>query len=291
MPQFLCNVCGARREFAGSIPAEEASCGCGSNVRIRALIHLLSTELFGQSLPLTEFPKLKAIRGIGMTDNGSYAELLAEKFDYTNTFYDREPRLDFTESHPELFGRYDFVLSADVLEHIAPPVERAFDEVSKFLKPGGFFAATVPCPGDVALEHFPELHEYRVVTLGEAPVLINRRRDGGLEIREDLLFHGGPGAVLEMRQFSPAELKRKLLGNGFRDVEFLTADVERYGVWLDEEVSQPLIARREKQFEIRGEALRELVDSLNRAEKQIALATNSRWLRLGKALGLGPKFL
>ena len=94
-------------------------------MRLRALIHLLSVELFGRSLPLPGFPKLKAIRGLGMSDKDCYNGLLAEKFDYTNTFYDREPRLDFTESHPELAGQYDFILSADVLEHIAPPVERA----------------------------------------------------------------------------------------------------------------------------------------------------------------------
>jgi len=32
-------------------------------------------------------------------------------------------------------------------------------------------------------------------------VLINRRADGVLEIREDLIFHGGSGATLEMREF------------------------------------------------------------------------------------------
>ena len=85
--------------------------------RVRALIHLLSMELFGRSLVLKRFPQLKAIRGLGMSDKEGYAELLAEKFDYTNTFYDREPRVDFTQLGRELSGRYDFILSADVLEH------------------------------------------------------------------------------------------------------------------------------------------------------------------------------
>ena len=74
---------------------------------------------------------MKAIRGLGMSDKECYNGLLAEKFDYTNTFYDREPRLDFTESHPELAGQYDFILSADVLEHIAPPVQRALEETRR----------------------------------------------------------------------------------------------------------------------------------------------------------------
>jgi len=196
MVSFTCNICGAYNQVE-HFATEPASCDCGSNVRSRALIHLLSMELFGQSLPLTEFPTLKAIRGLGMTDKEGYAKILADKFDYTNTFYDREPRFDFTESHPQLTGAYDFILSADVLEHIAPPVERALEEVCRLLKPRGFLGITIYCnPGDQMREHFPDLDEYRVVPLGESVVLINRRRDGALEIRDKLIFHGGSGSTL-----------------------------------------------------------------------------------------------
>src|SRR5437764_4318378 len=197
MVSFRCNVCGAFNQVE-EFATEPATCGCGSNVRVRALIHLLSMELFGQSLPLTEFPKLKAIRGLGMTDKQGYAEILAEKFDYTNTYYDREPRFDFTEPHPRLYGTYDFILSADVLEHIAPPVERAIEESCKLLKPHGLLGITVFChPSDQLREHFPHLHEFRVVPLGDSMVLVNRRADGTVEVRDDLIFHGGTGATLE----------------------------------------------------------------------------------------------
>ena len=64
---FTCNICGARNEVE-SMVTEPATCSCGSNVRVRALIHLLSMELFGESLMLRDFPRLKSIRGIGMTD-------------------------------------------------------------------------------------------------------------------------------------------------------------------------------------------------------------------------------
>src|SRR5258708_3705244 len=121
MISFTCNICGAENQV-DDFATERATCACGSNVRLRALIHLLSMELFGQDLLLRDFPKLKAIRGIGMTDNKCYAEILADKFDYANTFYDREPCFDFTEPHPLHAGMYDFILSADVLEHIAPPI-------------------------------------------------------------------------------------------------------------------------------------------------------------------------
>jgi SAM-dependent methyltransferase len=287
-------------EFA----TEPASCGCGSNVRLRALIHLLSMELFGQSLPLTEFPKLKSIRGLGMTDKEGYAGILAEKFDYTNTYYDREPRFDFTEFHPRLEGSYDFILSGDVLEHIAPPIERALDEVCRLLKPYGFLGVTVYChPSDQMREHFPDLHQYRVVPLGESEVLINRRRDGSLEIIDELVFHGGSGATLEMREFGASALREKLVAAGFREVHFLTADLPQIGVYFDHDVSQPLIARKEP-FVMEACARSQMIDACRAARNQalqeweraelmatqMRLAAGSKWLRLGNKLGVGPKF-
>jgi SAM-dependent methyltransferase len=301
MVAFTCNICGAANEVE-NFATEPASCACGSNVRIRALTHLLSLELFGQDLPLPDFPQLKAVRGLGMTDKPCYAERLAEKFDYTNTFYDREPRLDFTEEHPQLAGAYDFILSADVLEHIAPPVERALEETCRLLKPHGFLGVTIFCnPEDHLREHFPELHEYRIVPLGGAPVLLNRRRDGTLEVRNDLIFHGGSGSTLEMREFGITALESKLRGAGFREVRFLTQGVPEIGVIFDADVSQPLIARKEpfvfdrcarsQLVDAYRAAMRQTAAERQRAEDasgQIRAASESRWLRLGRLIGAGP---
>src|SRR5258706_1906725 len=303
MISFVCNICGAYNEVE-QFATEPATCACGSNVRIRALIHLLSLELFDHSLPLVDFPKLKSIRGLGMSDKEGYAAILAEKFDYTNTFYDREPRLDFTDTHPERYGTCDFILSADVLEHIAPPVERALDEVAKMLKPTGFLGITVYChPSDNLREHFPDLHEYRTVMIGDSLVLINRRADGALEIRDDLVFHGGSGATLEMREFGITSLENKLLDSGFRDVHLLTENVPEYGILFDKDVSQPLIARKEP-FVMSPCAVHQLIDQIHhfsgeserlRAEaaslrEQIRMAAESRWVKLGRKLGVGPDF-
>jgi len=300
---FTCNICGAPNEV-DHFASEPATCACGSNVRLRGLIRLLSIELFGRSLPLPGFPKMKAIRGLGMSDKDCYNRLLAEKFDYTNTFYDREPRLDFTESHPELAGQYDFILSADVLEHIAPPVERAFEETRRMLKPHGFLGITVYCnPEDRLREHFPELHEFRIVPLGDSSVLINRRRDGGVEIRDDLVFHGGSGATLEMREFGATALRAQLLAAGFRAVDFLTENVPESGILFDYDTSQPLIARNQD-FTFDHCAGHQMVDAWQTADakarqekeradvlaERIRLASGSRWVRLGRKLGIGPKF-
>lgn len=308
MTSFACNICGAWNEVE-VFRTEPPSCACGSNVRLRALIHLLSMELFGQSLPLVEFPKLKAIRGLGMSDHEGYARILADKFDYTNTYYDREPRFDFTEAHPKLAGAYDFILAGDVIEHIAPPIGRALEEVCGLLKPHGFFGLTIYCnPTDRMREHFPELHEFRVVPLGDSQVLINRRRDGSLEIRENLVFHGGTGATLEMREFGSTELKAKLLAAGFLDVHFLTENMPEIGVMFDYDVSQPLIARKQP-YVMDRRARSEMIDQWRAAqmfaeheraaqqqqradtlEERIRMASESRWLRLGWRFGWGPKF-
>jgi SAM-dependent methyltransferase len=298
---FACNVCGAHNRV-DAFATEPATCACGSNVRVRALMHLLAMELFGRALTVADFPKLKSVRGMGMTDKPGYAAILAEKFDYTNTYYDRPPRFDFTARHPELYGAYDFILSADVLEHVAPPVERPLEEICSLLKPHGFLAATVPCtPDDVMREHFPELNEYRVVRLGASDVLVNRRRDGSVEAHEDLVFHEGPGErektpVLEMRQFGRTGLRTKLLEAGFQEAHFLLDNVPEAGILFDSDVSQPVIARKER-FQLSNTAQIELLTAWV-AEREhsrlladrIRMASESRWLRLGRRLGVGPKF-
>src|SRR4051794_27475061 len=106
MISFVCNICG-QQSTVPSIEHEPSSCtrtGCRSNVRLRALIHMLSTELFGAGYLLPDLPPMPAIKGLGLSDQESYATRLAKKFDYTNTFFDREPRLDITESHPDRYG-------------------------------------------------------------------------------------------------------------------------------------------------------------------------------------------
>src|SRR6185295_655993 len=115
------------------------------------------------------------------------------------------------------------------------------------LKPRGFLGVTIFCaPSDRMREHFPALHEFRVVPLGGSQVLINRKPDGTLEIRYDLIFHGGSGATLEMREFGATALRERLCAAGFTEVEFLTENLPEIGVFFDHDVSQPLIARKER---------------------------------------------
>src|SRR5258708_38035111 len=96
MAQFPCNVCGHSNRRTGELPdRDRPSCSsCGSNVRARALLQALSMELFGVNLAVPDFPRIRSIRGIGTSDPNLYASRLAEKLDYRNTFFNREPRFD-----------------------------------------------------------------------------------------------------------------------------------------------------------------------------------------------------
>jgi SAM-dependent methyltransferase len=259
MVSFICNICGQNNTIE-VLTHEASSCsGCGSNVRLRALVYMLSMELFGEGLLLPEFPCLKAIKGMGLSDQLSYAGLLSGKFDYTNTFYDREPRIDITEPHPDRHGTYDFILSSDVFEHIGVPVARAFDEVYKLLKPHGVLCFTVPFSlKEETLEHFPDLYEYAIVGLSGVPMLINRRKDGTLEVRENLVFHGGEGATLEMRLFSRKDLQQKLTAAGFETVIFQTESVPRFGIAYEGDWSLPMVARK-REFVFDRQAAGQLV--------------------------------
>src|SRR5262249_39052038 len=155
-------------------------------VRLRALVALLSKEMFGVPLSLPDFPVLKGVRGIGMSDPPNLAAGLTEKFDYTNTFYHQKPLLDITRPSDEDLGRYDFIISSEVMEHVPPPVEAAFTNLCKMLKPDGILLLTVPYKIDGPMEeHFPELYEYDLASPGGKTVLVNRRRDGTMETFEN----------------------------------------------------------------------------------------------------------
>lgn len=313
MITFTCNLCGTSNT-AEALPWETSTCtGCGSNVRMRALIYMLALELFGEALPLSEFPQYDHIKGFGMSDALCYAVPLAEKVNYANTFYDREPYLDITEPHPDQYGTYDFILSSDVFEHVAPPIDRAFEEACRLLKPNGFLCVTVPSShlAEETDEHYPDLHEYSIVKLAGEHVLINRKADKTLEIHGNLEFHGGIGATLVMRLFSMKELERKLRAAGFTEIAFQGEPVERLGIAFEGPWSRPFVARKQPfaklptavsqagsqsaskaELDARITRLQKektaLEERLERAETQLRLAAGSRWLGLGGRLGLGP---
>jgi SAM-dependent methyltransferase len=220
--EYRCNICGGKNRLEGyQFNRERAFCEtCGANARFRGIIHALANLLEeDESTPLKEWPIRKNIFGIGMSDWSGYANLLAKKFSYENTFYDQEPKLDIlnlTETH---LGKYDFVISTEVLEHILPPVQNAFDNLFRLLKPGGYLVFSVPytCTAQT-VEHYLGLRDYEILNFRGEKIMVNRDETGRLQVYDNLVFHGGEGATLEMRVFCETDILNHLARSGFEGI-------------------------------------------------------------------------
>ncbi len=244
--RYRCNICGQPCETKTTeLGRETPSClGCGSTVRMRAIIHMLSMELFGESLALPDFPIRPDITGIGMSDWDGYAIPLAHKVGYKNTYYHQEPKLDITSIDPSLEGTLDFIISSDVFEHIVPPVSIAFENARKLLKPDGVLIFTVPYSQDgKTWEHFPDIYNYEILKINDRPILKNKARDGREQVFDNLVFHGGSGATLEMRVFSEAGLMDEFKKSGFRKVRLYKDPHFAHGVYWIHDWSLGMTAR------------------------------------------------
>ncbi len=163
---------------------------------------------------------------------------------YTNTFYHCEPRLDVS-APGEHAGRYDLVVCSEVLEHVPPPVEPAFAGLFELLRPGGLLVFSVPYHAD---------GETRRVLPRPAPVRGGRRKrrpraaqhhpDGREQEFSDLIFHGGPGETLELRDFALPDLLARLTAAGFTDVRVHREPHFEHGVWWPGWDGWPITARR-----------------------------------------------
>lgn len=243
-----CNICGYRlRAPLDVISDREArSCAaCGSTLRFRSIMAALQSSLDGdgQVRVLERLPTRKHVKGIGMSDAGLYANTLESKFNYTNTFFHTEPLLDIRSPGPHQVGQFDFVVSSDVLEHVDGPPQRAFDNLRALLKVGGTIAFTVPyaIEGET-LEHYPELHDYRIEGAGNARVLVNITADGREQRFNDLCFHGGDGSTLELRRFAWPHLVRLLGEAGFKDIHLHDADHPEWGIVHQSKQGLPITA-------------------------------------------------
>jgi SAM-dependent methyltransferase len=242
---FRCNICGSACAVPiDALQREQPSCRrCGSTVRTRAIVHLLTSELFGRSMAIPELPLRRDLVGIGLSDPSNYAARLPEKLGYTNTFFDVEPRLDITAVPERLTGRYDFIIASEVFEHVAPPVSRAFVNARRLLKPHGVLIFSVPYTLEPeTCEHFPELYNYRILKHAGMRELENRTADGRRQVFRDLVFHGGPGSTLEMRLFSRSGLIREFTSAGFAGVRIADEPQPAWGIVWREACSIPMVA-------------------------------------------------
>lgn len=247
MLSFVCNICSATStvESEAALHRDQPSCSsCGSNVRFRWTIHALSTALFGESLCLHDFPRAPHIAGIGLSDEPLYADILAEQLSYRNTFLHREPRFDLTDPECGKSASLDFILATEVFEHIPPPVQPAFDNLSRLLKPDGFVIFSTPWrPQGPTAEHFPNLFHWTLAQLEDEYFLLNKTRDNKLEIFDSLSFHGGAGHTLEMRLFSQPDLNRRFRIAGL-EPEWVSESFLKYGIAFPKPWSIPCVVRK-----------------------------------------------
>lgn len=246
---FRCNICGANCDILlDRLERETRSCeSCGSTPRYRALIRALTLALFKKPIALPDLERHREITGLGLTDWDNYATRLAEKFTYQNTFYHQEPKLDISDPAitRHLISSQDFIISSDVFEHVAPPVDKAFRNAWTILKPGGVFVLTVPYGLQAeTIEHFPDLNDYGVVSQEVSYVLRNVTTAGEIQEFRELVFHGGPGTTLEMRVFAQDDLLRRLSQTGFDEVYIHRTPDFAHGIWWPEPWSLPITARK-----------------------------------------------
>jgi len=248
---FCCNICGSMNtDVTMDIVSnrEAASCGtCHSSLRMRSVINALSVELFGEHIQLPAFPDSKNIIGMGLSDWEGYAMRLKNKLSYINTFYHQEPRLDITNIPDDEIGKYDFIISSDVMEHIPyKDLGKAFTNMRRLLKSGGFLLLTVPYkPDGDTDEYYPDLYDFKFITTKEKTFLYNRTVAGVEQIFDNLVFHGGGGFTLEMRMFSESGLLKILDDNGFAGGARIYRDNdEKYGIVWPISWAVPVVARK-----------------------------------------------
>jgi len=290
MTEFTCNVCGEKAHAQENVAREAPSCShCGCSARTRGLLLSLSRVLFNGEFALPHFPKLRTLKGLGISDSPEYALTLEQRFNYTNTFYHQQPFLDIQNPPPDEHGRYDFIICSDVIEHVPAPVDAAIQGLRTLLKPTGFLIVTVPYHlGAETTERFPTLLHHSLVNVGGKTVLVGRTAEDAFEVHDQLVFHMGHGATLEHRQFSESGLLQAFRNQGFTHARIDAAESPAYGVHYDSPCSLPLVAAQQE-FTLPPATTAELVQELMKYQGAVTTAAGSRWFQLGRRLGLGPR--
>ena len=215
---FFCSAC-LRPSFApkDSIGRESFNCRwCKATSRERAMLLQIHYQYF---LKKTRKP-FHRVSILGVSDGDLIAGVLKKIYwkKYANYHFHLEPKLDITNVPFNLNETADIVSCSEVLEHVQPPINRAFRGLYSLLKKNGVLILSVPHNDKfgVHIEHFPVMTSSELI-ISEKPILTGYDLNGNFQEFRELVFHGGIGSTLEYRVFSEVSLEEHLVVY-FRDL-------------------------------------------------------------------------
>jgi glycosyltransferase involved in cell wall biosynthesis/ubiquinone/menaquinone biosynthesis C-methylase UbiE/Tfp pilus assembly protein PilF len=139
-------------------------CSCSSTSRHRALVNVLLGTL-NRGAILSNIPADSKICIFESSGMASYNNVLASKFSYINTSYDKviiesgtyDPRC-YADLQKMPYGdnTFDYIITGDVMEHVRDYFS-AIEECFRVLKPGGFMLFTVPYKHSMGKNHIKVL--------------------------------------------------------------------------------------------------------------------------------------
>jgi SAM-dependent methyltransferase len=217
---FFCSAC-FRPSFASklSIGRESFNCRwCNATSRERAIFLQIHSLYLQRKIK----NPTKRLQILGISDGHLTSTILNKIYgkNYANYHYHLDPKLDITNVPVSLFGKADIISCSEVLEHVAPPINKAFEGLYKLLKENGALVLSVPHSDGlgVHVEHFPTMRKSQLVTENGVAVLIGEDANGVKLSFRNLIFHGGIGATLEYRVFSEVSLVNALNSAGFSNL-------------------------------------------------------------------------
>lgn len=233
---YVCNITGQSFELEDNEKKRELGLRFGYNNRYRALSYVFTKLFYGECKILSDLETNKNIKGIGMSDGGTLAQIFEDKFNYTNTFYHTNPYLDiYNNDHIKNYNNLDFIISSEVFEYINPypSIEIAFDNLYKMLGKGGHLVFSVPFIYDKHKEYYPNLYNYSIKKNNNQYIIYNKTKQNKKEIFNNVRVEQGPGNIIEMRLFSKSSIIYFLEKSGFIDITFyeITEDMNKYGIF------------------------------------------------------------
>ena len=237
MAKWSCVICGFDNIEAPAVREGMLCARCQSTWRVRATALGVLQGMGCPHVPFPEVPPNWAWKGAGISDHMALSAAFSTKFDYTNTYYHRFPRLDLLNITEDQRGFFGFVVCSDVLEHVPPPADLALQGIAHLLADHGFAILSVPSGGveNPTDEYYPDLIDWEEsdgrVTWSDS--------SGNTHIDDDPEFHGGGGQTLAFRLWAIGDFCTRVVAAGFKAIapvptndELGVPELENSGVFI-----------------------------------------------------------